>query len=39
MEIYVADAAHAWHKVRAAGLNLPEHVVVLEGMDFPAVPE
>lgn len=30
MEIYVADAAHARRNLRAAGLELPEHVVVIE---------
>lgn len=39
MEIYVADASRAHRKLRVAGLKLPEHVVVMEGMDFPAVPE
>jgi hypothetical protein len=39
MEILVANKARFERELRASGLNLPEHIVVLEGMARPDVPE
>lgn len=39
VEFYVADEARFERKLRASGLELPEHVVVLEGLSRPDVPE
>ena len=39
MEIYVADKARVLRKLDAAGLEMPRHVVLLEGMASPDVPE
>jgi hypothetical protein len=39
IEFYVKDEAEFESKLNASGLELPDHVVVMEGETFPAVPE
>ena len=39
IEFYVEDKAEFESKLRASGLVLPEHVVIIEGETIPAVPE